>query len=42
MAGGAVPATTPLTLETIDPLKSEFFLDRREVRYYKMLVQAAQ
>ena len=30
LAGGAVP-TTPLTLETIDPLKSEHFLDRREI-----------
>jgi 4-deoxy-L-threo-5-hexosulose-uronate ketol-isomerase len=30
LAGGAVP-TTPLILETIDPLKSEHFLDRREI-----------
>ena len=30
LAGGAVP-TTPLTLETIDPLKSEHFFDRREI-----------
>jgi len=31
MAGGAVPTTGALTLETIDPLKSDFFLERREV-----------
>ena len=30
MAGGAVPQT-PLTLEAIDPLKAEYFLDRREI-----------
>lgn len=29
--GGAVPATKPLTLETIDPLKSEYFLEHREL-----------
>lgn len=29
--GGAVPATKPLTLETIDPLKAEYFLERREL-----------
>lgn len=31
MAGGAVPTSEALTLETIDPLKSENFLDRREL-----------
>ena len=31
MAGGAVPTSEALTLETIDPLKSEYFLERREV-----------
>lgn len=31
MAGGAVPTSETLTLETIDPLKSEYFLERREV-----------
>lgn len=29
--GGAVPATKSLTLETIDPLKSEYFLEHREL-----------
>ena len=29
--GGAVPATKELVLETIDPLKSKFFLERREL-----------
>ena len=31
MAGGAVPSSSNLKLETIDPLKSENFLDRREL-----------
>jgi 4-deoxy-L-threo-5-hexosulose-uronate ketol-isomerase len=31
MAGGAMPTTEVLTLETIDPLKSEYFLERREL-----------
>lgn len=31
MAGGAVPTSSNLKLETIDPLKSEFFLERREL-----------
>jgi len=31
MAGGAVPTSDALTLETIDPLKAEYFLERREV-----------
>ena len=31
MAGGAVPTSSNLKLETIDPLKSEFFLERREI-----------
>ena len=29
--GGAVPATRPLKLETIDPLKADYFLERREL-----------
>jgi 4-deoxy-L-threo-5-hexosulose-uronate ketol-isomerase len=29
--GGAVPAGSPLVLETIDPLKAEYFLQRREI-----------
>lgn len=29
--GGAVPATKPLVLETIDPIKSEYFLEHREL-----------
>ena len=29
--GGAVPATKELVLETIDPLKAKFFLERREL-----------
>jgi 4-deoxy-L-threo-5-hexosulose-uronate ketol-isomerase len=29
--GGAVPADLPLLLETIDPLKSDYFLQRREI-----------
>ena len=31
MAGSAVPTTSPLKLETVDVLKSEFFLERREL-----------
>ena len=31
MAGGAVPSSSNLKLETIDPLKSEYFLERREL-----------
>ena len=31
MAGGVVPATKSLKLETIDPLKSSYFLERREL-----------
>ena len=31
IVGGAVPATEPLTLETVDQLKSEYFLERREM-----------
>jgi 4-deoxy-L-threo-5-hexosulose-uronate ketol-isomerase len=31
MVGGAVPAGESIPLETIDPLKSEFFLERREL-----------
>ena len=34
--GGAVPATKELVLETIDPLKSKFFLERRELGVIKM------
>ena len=29
--GGAMPATKPLKLETIDPLKAAYFLERREL-----------
>ncbi len=29
--GGAVPVTKPLTLEAIDPLKANYFLERREL-----------
>lgn len=31
IAGGAKPASKPLTLETIDPLKAQYFLERREL-----------
>ncbi len=31
MAGGAMPTSEALTLETIDPLKSDYFLERREM-----------
>ena len=31
IAGGAVPTGAPLALEAIDPLKAEFFLERREL-----------
>jgi len=31
IAGGAVPKTKELKLKTIDPLKSEYFLERREL-----------
>jgi 4-deoxy-L-threo-5-hexosulose-uronate ketol-isomerase len=31
MAGGAMPGSSNLKLETIDPLKSEYFLERREL-----------
>lgn len=31
MAGGAMPGKLPLALESIDPLKSSFFLERREL-----------
>jgi len=31
MAGGAVPTTSDLVLETIDPLKADYFLERREL-----------
>ena len=31
IAGGAVPTAEPLALETIDPLRAEFFLERREL-----------
>lgn len=31
IVGGIIPAGEPITLETIDPLKSEFFLKRREM-----------
>ncbi|MBV6655202.1 MAG: 5-dehydro-4-deoxy-D-glucuronate isomerase [Mameliella sp.] len=31
IAGGAVPVDAPLTLEAIDPLKADYFLERREL-----------
>lgn len=31
IVGGAVPTTKPIELETIDPLKAEYFLERREL-----------
>ncbi|NKI27356.1 5-dehydro-4-deoxy-D-glucuronate isomerase [Arenibacter sp. 6A1] len=31
IVGGAVPVTTSLKLTTIDPLKSDYFLERREI-----------
>jgi 4-deoxy-L-threo-5-hexosulose-uronate ketol-isomerase len=31
IAGGAVPTTVPLALEAIDPLRADFFLERREL-----------
>jgi 4-deoxy-L-threo-5-hexosulose-uronate ketol-isomerase len=31
IVGGAQPSSSPLSLETIGPLKSEYFLDRREL-----------
>ena len=31
IAGSAVPVKSPITLETIDPLKSSYFLERREM-----------
>ena len=31
IVGGAVPTDAPLMLETIDPLKAEYFLQRREI-----------
>lgn len=31
IVGGAVPVSKPLELETIEPLKSEYFLERREL-----------
>ncbi|WP_103191463.1 5-deoxy-glucuronate isomerase, partial [Formosa algae] len=31
IAGSAVPTSEALTLETIDPLKAEYFLERREL-----------
>lgn len=31
IAGGAIPASQDLTLETIDPLKADYFLERREL-----------
>lgn len=31
IAGGAMPVSKPLRLESIDPLKSSFFLERREL-----------
>lgn len=36
IAGGAVPLKSPLTLDTIDPLKAAHFCDRREVGVINM------
>lgn len=36
VVGGAMPTTELLTLETIDPLKSDFFLSRREFGTYNV------
>ncbi len=36
VVGGAMPVNETLTLEAIDPLKSEFFLSRRELGIYNI------
>lgn len=36
VVGGAMPVNETLTLEAIDPLKSEFFLSRRELGIYNV------
>ncbi|MDX9748722.1 MAG: 5-dehydro-4-deoxy-D-glucuronate isomerase [Paludibacter sp.] len=36
LVGGAMPVLEPLLLESIDPLKSEFFLSRREIGIYNV------
>ena len=36
VVGGAMPVKETLTLEAIDPLKSEFFLSRRELGIYNV------
>jgi len=36
VVGGAMPVNEVLTLETIDPLKSPFFLSRREFGTYNV------
>lgn len=36
VVGGALPVNEKLTLEAIDPLKSEFFLSRRELGIYNI------
>ena len=36
IVGGAMPVTENIPLETIDPLKSEFFLSRREVGIFNV------
>lgn len=36
IVGGAMPAGEELTLETIDPLKSEYFLQRRELGIFNV------
>ena len=34
IAGGVVPQSGPLDLETIDPLKANYFLERRKSRAF--------
>ena len=36
VVGGAMPATEALKLETIDPLKADFFTTRREIGIYNV------
>ena len=36
VVGGAMPVNEDLTLESIDPLKSDYFLSRRELGIYNV------
>ncbi len=36
LVGGAMPVAEVLTLESIDPLKSDFFLERREIGIFNV------